>query len=138
MVGGIRPKVWTSAVLGSQIAAARLFLRAKAVPEKGAELLSILSDVLFGARLDNRERLQQLVLEEKASKESSLVPRGSHFVDMQLRANLHEADWAEEQIGGVSYPWFLRKLSYTAIPFHANRPPPHGRFEGGAWRGGEK
>jgi Zn-dependent M16 (insulinase) family peptidase len=109
--GGIRPKVWISAVLDSQIAAARLFLRAKAVPEKGAELLAILSDVLFGAHLDNQERLQQLVLEEKASRESSLVPRGSHFVDMRLRANLHEADWAEEQIGGVSYLWFLRELA---------------------------
>jgi Zn-dependent M16 (insulinase) family peptidase len=109
--GGIRPKVWISAVLDSQIAAARLFLRAKAVSEKGAELLSILNDVLFEARLDNRERLQQLVLEEKASKESSLVPSGSHFVDLRLRANFNEADWAEEQIGGVSYLWFLRKLA---------------------------
>ena len=33
--GGIRPQVWISAVLDSQFAAARLFLRAKAVPEKG-------------------------------------------------------------------------------------------------------
>jgi Zn-dependent M16 (insulinase) family peptidase len=40
-----------------------------------------------------------------------LVPGGSHFVDLRLRANLHEADWAEEQIGGVSYLWFLRKLA---------------------------
>jgi len=40
-----------------------------------------------------------------------LVPGGSHFVDMRLRANLHEADWAEEQIGGISYLWFLRKLA---------------------------
>jgi Zn-dependent M16 (insulinase) family peptidase len=66
-------------MLDSQFAAGRLFLRAKAVPEKGAELLAILSDVLFRARLENRERLQQLVLEENASKESSLVPGGSHF-----------------------------------------------------------
>ena len=61
--------------------------------------------------LDNHERLQQLVLEEKASKESALVPAGSHFVDMRLRANLHEADWAEEQIGGISYLRFLRELA---------------------------
>jgi Zn-dependent M16 (insulinase) family peptidase len=109
--GGIRPQVWISAVRDSQFAAARLFLRAKAVPEKTAELMAILRDVLLAARLDNRERLQQLVLEEKASKEASLVPGGSHFVDMRLRANLHEADWAEEQISGISYLWFLRKLA---------------------------
>ncbi len=109
--GGIRPQVWISAVLDTQFAAARLFLRAKAVPEKGAELLAILRYLLLEARLNNQERLKQLVLEEKASKESSLVPRGSHFVDMRIRANLHEADWAEEQIGGVSYLWFLRNLA---------------------------
>ena len=109
--GGIRPQVWISAVLDSQFAAARLFLRAKAVPEKASELLAILRNVLLGAHLNNQERLQQLVLEEKASKESSLVPSGSHFVDMRIRANFHEADWAEEQIGGVSYLWFLRELA---------------------------
>jgi Zn-dependent M16 (insulinase) family peptidase len=74
-------------------------------------LLAILRDVLLAAHLNNQERLQQLVLKENASKESSLAPRGSHLVDMRLRANLHEADWAEEQIGGISYLWFLRKLA---------------------------
>ena len=66
--GGIRPQVWISAVLNSQFAAARLLLRAKAVPEKGTELLAILRDVLLDAHLNNQERLNQLVLEEKASK----------------------------------------------------------------------
>jgi presequence protease len=117
--GGIRPQVWISATLDSQFAAARLFLRAKAVPEKGTELLAILRDVLLEAHLNNQERLKQLVLEEKASKESSLVSGGSHFVDMRIRANFHEADWAEEQIGGVSYLGFLRKL---AAGFEASWP----------------
>ena len=109
--GGIRPQVWISAVLDSQFAAARLFLRAKAVPEKASELLAILRNVLLAAHLDNEKSLQRLVLEEKASKESALVPAGSHFVDMRLRANLHEADWAEEQISGISYLRFLRELA---------------------------
>ena len=38
---------------------------------------------------------------------------------MRIRANFHEADWAEEQIGGVSYLWFLRKL---AAGFEASWP----------------
>jgi Zn-dependent M16 (insulinase) family peptidase len=74
-------------------------------------VLAILRDVLLAAHLNNQERLQQLVLKENASKESSLAPRGSHLVDMRLRANLHEADWVEEQIGGISYLWLLRKLA---------------------------
>jgi Zn-dependent M16 (insulinase) family peptidase len=51
------------------------------------------------------------VLEEKASVESRLVPAGSSYVDRRLRAYFHEADWAEEQMGGVSYLFFLRKLA---------------------------
>jgi presequence protease len=51
------------------------------------------------------------VLEGKAAVESRLVPAGSSYVDRRLRANLHEADWAEEQMGGVSYLFFLRKLA---------------------------
>ena len=69
--------------------------------------------MLLGARLEDQERLHQLVLEEKAAKESSLVPAGSHFVGMRLRANLHEADWAEEHMGGISYLRFLHELADT-------------------------
>jgi hypothetical protein len=32
-------------------------------------------------------------------------------VDRRLRASLHQADWADEQMGGVSYLFFLRKLA---------------------------
>jgi hypothetical protein len=54
------------------------------------------------------------VLEEKAALESRLVPAGSSFVDRRLRANLYESDWADEQMGGVSYLFFLRKLAEDA------------------------
>jgi len=87
-----------------------LNLRGKALPEQTGELLSILHDILARARLDNRERFQQLVLEEKAAVESRLVPAGSSYVDRRLRANFFESDWADEQMGGVSYLFFLRKL----------------------------
>jgi presequence protease len=50
-------------------------------------LLSILQDILGNARLDNRGRFQQLVLEEKAALESRLVPAGSSYVDRRLRGH---------------------------------------------------
>ena len=52
-----------------------------------------------------------MVLEEKASLESRLGPAGSSYVDRRLRANLFESDWADEQMGGVSYLFFLRNLA---------------------------
>ncbi len=52
-----------------------------------------------------------MVLEEKALLELSLVPAGSSYVDQRLRAGFNEADWADEQMGGVSYLFFLRELA---------------------------
>jgi Zn-dependent M16 (insulinase) family peptidase len=109
--GGIRPMRWTSTIVGRPAATAWLTLRSKALPGQTGELLSILRDVLARARLGDRARFQQLVLEEKASLESRLVPAGSSYVDRRLRANLFEADSADEQMGGVSHLYFLRQLA---------------------------
>jgi presequence protease len=109
--GGIWAQNYTGVVRGSAQAAAWMFLRGKAMPEKANELLAIMRDVLLDVRLDNQERFRQIVLEEKASQEARLVPGGHGVVNTRLRANFNEADWAAEQIGGVSYLLFLRKLA---------------------------
>jgi Zn-dependent M16 (insulinase) family peptidase len=109
--GGIWSQTFTSVIRGSRQGAAWLFLRGKAMPDKAGELLAILRDVLTGARLDNRERFRQMVLEDKAAQEARLVPGGHSVVNTRLRANFNEADWATEQIGGVSYLFFLRALA---------------------------
>src|SRR6266508_4531178 len=92
-------------------APAWMFVRGKVVREKSNELLAILRDVLLEVRLDNQERLRQIVLEEKAAQEARLIPGGHGVVNTRLRANFNEADWATEQIGGVSYLFFLRRLA---------------------------
>jgi Zn-dependent M16 (insulinase) family peptidase len=109
--GGVWAQPLTAVVRGSTHAAAWLFLRGKATPDKAEGLLGILRDVLTDVRLDNQERFRQIVLEEKAAQESRLVPGGHGVVNTRLRANFNEADWAAEQIGGVSYLLFLRKLA---------------------------
>lgn len=109
--GGIWSQHLTSVVRGSQQAAAWLFVRGKTMPEQAGELLAIVRDLLLTVRLDNQERFRQIVLEEKAAQESRLVPGGHAIVNTRLRANFNEADWAAEQIGGVSYLFFLRKLA---------------------------
>jgi presequence protease len=112
--GGIGATSLTSALRGRGVATSWLFLRAKATPSQGGEMLAILDDVLKTARLDNRERFRQIVLEEKAAREAGLVPGGHQVVNTRLRARLNEADWASEQIGGLSYLLFLRRLA-TAV-----------------------
>jgi len=109
--GGIVARSWSSATEGSDTAAARLFLRTKAMPDKTDALLSILHDVLSHARLDNKERFHQLVLEEKSQFEAGVPFMGSRYASLRLRSGLHEAGWAAEQMGGISYLMFLRALA---------------------------
>jgi Zn-dependent M16 (insulinase) family peptidase len=111
VTGGMSARPWTSSVTGSKTAAARLFLRTKVMPEKVDDLMAILIDVLTRARLDNRERIQQIVLEEKSQLESGIPYAGSRFAALRLRSGLSEAAWASEQMGGIAYLTFLRMLA---------------------------
>jgi presequence protease len=109
--GGISPTTFTSTMHPTDGTAAWAFLRGKATVEQSHELLAILHDILLTARLDNQPRFQQMVLERKAREESSLIPAGHRVVASRLRAKFSEAHWVGEQIGGVDYLFFLRKLA---------------------------
>ncbi len=91
-------------------ATTHLILRGKATLDQGQALLDILRDVLLTAQLDNRERLRQIVLEEKAGLEAGLIPGGHGVILRRLRARFTTADWAAEQMGGIAYLFFLRTL----------------------------
>lgn len=109
--GGIEPDSFAHQARADGGAVVWQFLRGKATVAQTPELLAILRDVLLTARLDNRERFRQIVLEEKAAQEAGLVPAGHHVVRSRLQARFTEADWAGEQMGGVSYLFFLRDLA---------------------------
>jgi Zn-dependent M16 (insulinase) family peptidase len=109
--GGIQPASFTSVAKKGETAAAWLFLRGKAMQSQTVELMSVIRDVLLTVRLDNKDRFRQMVLEAKARQEQKLVPAGHQMVNLRLRAHFHEADWAAEQMNGVSYLFFLRKLA---------------------------
>ncbi len=108
--GGISSTAVAATVIGSRESVAKLILRGKATVQQSDELLSILKDVLLTAKFDNRERLKQIVLEEKAGLESSLVPQGHIYVNQRLRAQFGESGWAKEQMSGISYLFALRDL----------------------------
>jgi presequence protease len=108
--GGISPLPFISGVQDDSKAAAWLFLRAKATVERTPELLSILEEILTSANVDDRERIRQMALEERSGLEGRLTQAGHAIINSRLRAKYSEAGWASEQIGGVSYLFFLRKL----------------------------
>lgn len=111
LTGGIEPELYTSAKVGRPDAVSWVFLRGKAMDQRLPDLLDILHDIISGARLDNRERLKQLIAEEKSSLESNIIPSGHRYVAQRLRARFNESDWIQEQLGGITYLETLRQLS---------------------------
>jgi len=109
--GGVRPQLLVSAIRNSSEAAAWLFVRAKVMPENSTELLAILHDVFLEAKLDDKQRVMQLIMEEKAELEGHVVPGGSTFILYRLAGRLHETGWVNEQMKGISYLFFLRDLA---------------------------
>jgi Zn-dependent M16 (insulinase) family peptidase len=109
--GGIRSTTLTSTIRESSNSALYFFLRGKATTDKAQELLDILKDVLLTAKLDNRERFKQIVLEDKAGAEAGLIPGGHRVVASRLISRFSEADWVSEQISGLDNLFFLRRLA---------------------------
>ncbi|VAW29850.1 Predicted insulinase-like Zn-dependent peptidase DVU0941 [hydrothermal vent metagenome] len=108
--GGIYPVTFLSAKRGNPEAAAWLFLRGKATIGQAQEMLDIMRDVLLTVSLDNQERFKQMVLRAKAGLESGLVPSGHAVVNRRLRSYFAESSWAAEQMNGIEYLFFLRRL----------------------------
>jgi len=108
--GGIHGSAVTSTVIGSREGVAKLFMRGKATMSQSSELLNILKDVLLTTQFDNKERLKQIVMEEKAGVESGLVPGGHIYLNQRLRAQFDEAGWAKDQMSGIGYLFALRDL----------------------------
>lgn len=109
--GGINPTTLTAVRRGEDVGAAWLFLRGKAMVAQVDDLLDILRDVLLTVVLDNQERFRQMVLEEKAGTEAGILYNGHRVANRRLKAHFNEADWAAEQMGGVSQLLFLRELA---------------------------
>jgi Zn-dependent M16 (insulinase) family peptidase len=109
--GGVGGSTWISPVWDTPQGAARFFLRGKATVAQTGELLAILRDMLLTVRLDDRERFRQIVQRTKARLEAGLVPSGNAYVGGRLRAGYTVAGWAEEEIDGVEFLHFVRRLA---------------------------
>jgi presequence protease len=109
--GGIHPDWFSASVHQSRQAAAWMMLRGKSTVAQASDLMDILQDILLTVRLDDHERFRQITLESKAEMEAMLAPAGHRLVNRRLRSRLGEADWATEQMGGISYLYSLRELA---------------------------
>ena len=110
--GGIDAQVLVLPVRGEPAAPrSLLFLRGKATPDRLPDLFALLAEVLASARLDDPERLRQIVLESKAGMEEHLIPGGHSYVAARIKASLSLAGAANERLHGLSQLLFLRELA---------------------------
>lgn len=108
--GGIGASTTTSVQRDGTGSQAYLFLRAKAMATQTQDLFDLLRDILLTVKLDNQERFRQMVLERKARLEQ-FVTAGGHIVALRrIRAQFNTADWATEQMSGLTNLFFVREL----------------------------
>jgi presequence protease len=109
--GGISPgRIITSTTTPGEVAA-RFTLGGKATLAHLPDLLDLMLEMLLHVRLDNQERFRQMAMESKARKEASLIPGGHRIVNQRLSAVFNLPDFLGEQLGGLSYLFFLRELT---------------------------
>jgi len=109
--GGIGASNFTSSIQGSREVNARFTLGGKATIAQTPDMLEIMADVLANTRLDNRDRLRQIVLRNKTRTEASLIPAGNSYVSSRLAAGFTTAGWADEQLDGIENLFFLRRVA---------------------------
>ncbi len=87
-----------------------LFLRGKTTESRIPEFIAIISDILYCGLLNDRERFLQMAMEEKANEESGIIPGGHRVVATRLRSRFDLPSWVSEQMRGIDYLFFLRRL----------------------------
>ncbi len=106
--------VWTSLLTASMVegkgTVAKLFLRSKWLAHQRKEAFAIILDSLLSANFSNQERFLQMVLEEKADHETSVLEDGHHYAASSIEKQLHESDWLDEEFSGLEQLFFIRKL----------------------------
>jgi Zn-dependent M16 (insulinase) family peptidase len=108
--GGIHANPFLAALEGSPESAAHLFLRGKCMTGQIKDLFNILHDILFIPAFDNRKRFREVLLEQKADMEGSLIPSGHAAVMSRLKAHYHEAYRAAEALSGIDALFFHRNM----------------------------
>jgi len=108
--GGVGASSFTATHIQSGEPLGRFVVRGKGTMSQTGALLGVLRDILTEARLDDGERFRQIVMRARAGREASLVPSGNAYARQRLSARFAPAEWADEQMGGISALFFLREL----------------------------
>ncbi|KAA3619667.1 MAG: peptidase M16 [Calditrichaeota bacterium] len=108
--GGLWRSTLNSTIEDGHSTTSWLFIKGKAMVNQVDEMLALLHEILTTARLDNRDRIKQIVLDAKSAFENSLAVSGHSLAQSQLAAAFSKAGWISEKMNSLSYLFFLRNL----------------------------
>lgn len=83
----------------------------KSTVDKTGKLTGLMREILLEPRFDDKARFIQMVMEEKARLEQSLIPSGHTLVSVRLGGHLSLTGGLTELTGGISYLFFIRELT---------------------------
>lgn len=111
--GGIRSSTYISQVCSSDgkgPAIARLLVRGKGMVNQVPALTKIVSEILLDVDVSNKERIRQLLVEERAGIESGIAGSGHMIASSRIGAMHRRTLWADEQMGGLDFFKGVKKL----------------------------
>jgi presequence protease len=109
--GGMSISPLISHKRGESEPVALLTMRCRAMGDKTADMFVLMRDVLLTAKLDDKARFKQMVLESKASMEASVIGAGHRYAAGRLSAQRSVSAWVSEQMGGLEKLHFVRDLA---------------------------
>ena len=86
----------------------------RAVIANSAKMFELMSYMVNTPHLQNRERILQIIKEDKASREARLLPAGHAIINTRLRAKHNPLANINEQLGGITYLRLIRTLAEHA------------------------
>lgn len=111
--GGIRASSFISQMVaadGKGPALARLIMRGKGMLGQVPALMDIMAEILTEVDITNKERIRQILVEERAGLESGLAGSGHMVAASRLGAMFRPGLWADEQMGGVDFFKAVKQL----------------------------
>lgn len=91
-----------------------LVFRGKATTANIATMMTLMQHLALEPHLHNRERILQIIKEDKASREARLLPAGHVYINTRLRARHTTVANIGEQLGGIEYLQFVRTQAQRA------------------------
>lgn len=109
--GGILPKIFVRSCFNEPSSGAFvLFLRGKALHRQIHDLVHIFKDMIHKLRLDQKERIFQILLRHKAIQYQRIIPEGHRMAMRRVRAHFNVADRVKEELSGISQYFFVKNL----------------------------